>query len=623
MSATSGASAGGAPMACGLSAAAGTAARRPASLSRVLGRRRDRAADAKAVRERLGLSRKGIEAAAKTHIEASGWMRDHLTKAIGLHVADEVWQRWTGMCSLMARATARTATDRLVVGVHPYSGAGPFAHEGPASMGDLAASRHLGRAPGHLSLPELRAAVRTGSESAERPGSSILAQPARLTVPARPPLGVGRSSRGVGGSVHRPAQRRFGAAGAATSRCGPMGAPVPFPGRPARLAQDRPGTRAGPQSARRLAVLRPSTRPTARLSVPGHPRSSRRDPRRSACRSGCQCVQPVDCVVSREASRPVGGRPDLLDRRKADRRGAGGQDKPELGTRPWIGRGVTPTPTSTSRRRGNTSGRNGAPRKGWPPVRSPTRAGRGMPAPMGCRCGPTATTSSHTVISAPATITPARRGLSVKPNMPAPARSPRGSWPPTAVRSPLRTVRSPPGPACGARGFQQFSPGMLVTALTAECAAAGGRLHRIGTHSTALSQHCLCGTRVPKTLAQRTHKCPHCGLYGDRDIVSAILACCVTLADPDDPATARVDYRLALALRASLASQQEWEGSVNRHQPPRPSDGVGLARTGSHRQVASAEQAALGPPPNSPGPAWTSRDQPKQPAQADWRCMTE
>jgi hypothetical protein len=48
--------------------------------------------DPNALRERLGLSRKGIEAAAKNHIEASGWMRDHLTKAVGLHMADEVWE---------------------------------------------------------------------------------------------------------------------------------------------------------------------------------------------------------------------------------------------------------------------------------------------------------------------------------------------------------------------------------------------------------------------------------------------------------------------------------------------------------------------------------------------------
>jgi hypothetical protein len=146
-----------------------------------------------------------------------------------------------------------------------------------------------------------------------------------------------------------------------------------------------------------------------------------------------------------------------------------------------------------------------------------------------------------------------------------------------------------------------FSPGMLVAALAGECAAAGGRLYRAGTRSTALSQHCLCGARVPKPLAQRVHHCPACGLRADRDVTAAVLAACVKLTDPDDPGTARVDFELAHALRAGLASQQEREGSVNRHQLPAPHDGVGPARTGSHHPVASAEQAALGPPPNSPG----------------------
>jgi hypothetical protein len=159
-----------------------------------------------------------------------------------------------------------------------------------------------------------------------------------------------------------------------------------------------------------------------------------------------------------------------------------------------------------------------------------------------------------------------------------------------------------------------FSPGMLVAALKRECEATGGTLYRADTRTTALSQHCLCGNRVPKSLAQRTHDCAQCGLIADRDVTSAMLAACVTLTDPDDPRTARVDYKLAHALRAWLASQQEWEGSVNRHQPPTPSDGVGSARTGSHQPVASAEQAALGPPPNRPGPKpgrrGTSRKQP-------------
>ena len=144
-----------------------------------------------------------------------------------------------------------------------------------------------------------------------------------------------------------------------------------------------------------------------------------------------------------------------------------------------------------------------------------------------------------------------------------------------------------------------FSPGMLVSALASECAATGGQLYRAGTRSTATSQHCLCGHRVAKTLDQRTHDCGHCGLRGDRDIVSAALAACVELTDPQDPRTAAVDYKLAHALRDGLASQQEWEGSVNRHQPP-PSPDEGSARTGSHHPVASAEQAAPGPPPNRP-----------------------
>jgi hypothetical protein len=168
-----------------------------------------------------------------------------------------------------------------------------------------------------------------------------------------------------------------------------------------------------------------------------------------------------------------------------------------------------------------------------------------------------------------------------------------------------------------------FSPGMLVTALAAECAASGGQFFRAGTRSTAMSRHCLCGGRLPKTLAQRIHDCPHCGLRADRDVVSAALAACVEVANPDDPRTARVDYRLAHAMRDGLASQQEWEGSVNRHQPP-PSPDEGSARTGSHHPtVASAEQAAPGTPPKTTPVAWTSRDQPKTTStQADWRCMT-
>ena len=71
------------------------------------------------------------------------------------------------------------------------------------------------------------------------------------------------------------------------------------------------------------------------------------------------------------------------------------------------------------------------------------------------------------------------------------------------------------------RACQAFTPGRLIGALERECAACGGALMRVGTTHTALSQHCLCGARVPKTLGQRTHACPDCGLSGDRDLARA------------------------------------------------------------------------------------------------------
>jgi hypothetical protein len=220
---------------------------------------------------------------------------------------------------------------------------------------------------------------------------------------------------------------------------------------------------------------------------------------------------------------------------------------------------------------------------------------------MGCRCAPTATTRSRSAINAPAAITPARRASQAKQ-----ARADQVAARIVATHGNTITVadcRISTWARLWGQRIALFSPGMVVAALAAECAATGGTLHRAGTRTTALSQHCLCGNRVPKTLAQRIHDCPDCGLTADRDVTSAMLAACVEFADPDDPRTARVDYRLAHALWAWVASQQEWEGSVNRHQPPAPS-GVGSARTGSHHHpvVASAEQAAPGAPPNRPDP---------------------
>jgi hypothetical protein len=75
-----------------------------------------------------------------------------------------------------------------------------------------------------------------------------------------------------------------------------------------------------------------------------------------------------------------------------------------------------------------------------------------------------------------------------------------------------------------------FSPGMILSAIENEAikvaALAGSRggVMRVPTATTALTQHCLCGARVSKTLADRVHRCDACALVGDRDAVAAVLA---------------------------------------------------------------------------------------------------
>jgi hypothetical protein len=93
--------------------------------------------------------------------------------------------------------------------------------------------------------------------------------------------------------------------------------------------------------------------------------------------------------------------------------------------------------------------------------------------------------------------------------------------------------------------LQATTPGRLIAAIGREAERTGGRLLRASTFATKLSRTCLCGAEVTKTLADRVHDCPTCGLTGDRDLVSALLAAHVRLTDPDDPATARLDVALA------------------------------------------------------------------------------
>jgi hypothetical protein len=95
------------------------------------------------------------------------------------------------------------------------------------------------------------------------------------------------------------------------------------------------------------------------------------------------------------------------------------------------------------------------------------------------------------------------------------------------------------------KALQATTPGRLITAIARACGKTGGRMLRASSFTTKLSQTCFCGEKVTKTLADRIHTCPVCGLVGDRDMVSAALGAHVRLADPDDPGTARLDTVLA------------------------------------------------------------------------------
>jgi hypothetical protein len=134
------------------------------------------------------LTRKGIEAAAKRHIDASGWMRDHLTKAVGLHVADEVWE--TVDRHLFADASGRRRGSPRIGSWWDFARIPGRARSHTKASPIWETYRLVGTLDGHLGAyrhPQLPAEITTGAAAADRPaGSSILSEPARLPPPIRP-----------------------------------------------------------------------------------------------------------------------------------------------------------------------------------------------------------------------------------------------------------------------------------------------------------------------------------------------------------------------------------------------------------------------------------------------------
>ena len=149
---------------------------------------RERADHPTGLRARLGLTRKGIEAAAKGHIEASGWMRDHLTKAIGLHIADEVWE--TIDRHLFADSSGRRHGPPRIGSWWDFTRIPGRARSHTKDQPTWETYRLVGTLDGHVGTyrhRQLPAGVRTAHQGADLPaGTSILAQPARMPAPLRP-----------------------------------------------------------------------------------------------------------------------------------------------------------------------------------------------------------------------------------------------------------------------------------------------------------------------------------------------------------------------------------------------------------------------------------------------------
>lgn len=111
------------------------------------------------------------------------------------------------------------------------------------------------------------------------------------------------------------------------------------------------------------------------------------------------------------------------------------------------------------------------------------------------------------------------------------------------------------------RSLAAFAPGTMISAIQREADAVAAEARMAGgvlcasTRTTALSQHCLCGERVSKELAQRTHTCPTCGLQGARDTISAVLAAHVVFGNRREPESAAVDYDACRALLDTLPTK--------------------------------------------------------------------
>lgn len=460
----------------------------------------ERRRDPKALRERLGLTRKGIEAAAKSHIEAAGWMREHLTKAVGLHVADEVWE--TVDRHLFPDTSGRRHGPPRIGSWLEFTRIPGRARSHTKTRPVWETYRLVGTLDGHIEAyrhPDLPPAVSTAADAAGQPaGTSILAQPTRLSAPVKPSRGSWSEHTGALAVVFT------GLAG------GDLVLPVRLPqgsGQFAHLSHFL----ADPEVWHKIDLVRVADRKApggwryyAHLLTHqnGYASESTRV-RRAAVPTGRRAG--IDANVSNLAlaSFPA-DRPEQL---VLDQVSCTGERQQAAGRAAKRARNRQRA-LDRSRRNTNADQYGPSPRQH---KRAQRRAAAGLAArrithPGGARCA----RADGVPLRAYRNDRLSRGYRRIRADHATAARS----------ASAAKHARARQVAACivathgntitvedclistwarlWGKRIALFSPGMLVAALKGECEATGGLLSRAGTRSTALSQHCLCGARVPK-----------------------------------------------------------------------------------------------------------------------------
>src|SRR5262249_36142295 len=136
--------------------------------------------DAARWREELGLTREALERRAYRHQERSGWLLDHVSKALAMHQADEVWT--AAERHLFGDREGRRSGRPRMGGVWDYRRIPGRARSHTVAR-KWETFRLFGSLSGHLTAhrhPELAAEIVSPTQAAAlRPGTRVLAQPRR------------------------------------------------------------------------------------------------------------------------------------------------------------------------------------------------------------------------------------------------------------------------------------------------------------------------------------------------------------------------------------------------------------------------------------------------------------